>query len=83
MKSFDVPCEVGGQRGTFRIQVGQPAPGLPPLHFQAAWLWETHRGTIDPAVLTTLEKLLALAEREGLSFEDLCARAFQGRNEES
>lgn len=82
MKSFDVPCEVGGRRGTFRIHIGRPTPGLPPLHFQATWLWETHRGTIDSAVLETLEELLALAEQKGFSFEDLCAKTFQGKKEE-
>lgn len=76
MKSFDVPCEVGGQRGTFRIHIGRPTPGLPPLHFQAAWLWESYRGTIDPAVLQTLAELQALAEREGIPFEALCSEAF-------
>ena len=75
MKSFDVPCELGEQRATFRVHVGQPSPGLSPLKYQAAWLWETRRGRIDISVLETFESLLAFAREQGLSYEELCAEA--------
>lgn len=75
MKSFDVRCELGGHRATFRVHVGRPSPGLHPLRYQAAWLWETRRGTIDSTVLETFEMLLAYAREHGLSYENLCVEA--------
>lgn len=81
MKSFNVRCELGRTRATFRVHVGRPAPGLHPLKYQAAWLWETRRGTIENSIVETFEMLLAYAREHGLSYEELCAEALGKRKQ--
>jgi Domain of unknown function (DUF2610) len=56
VKTLKVPCETRGERGTFQVHVGRPAPGFHPLKYQAAWLWEIRQGMVDAGIMKVLEE---------------------------
>jgi hypothetical protein len=59
-----------------------PKPGNHPLQNQAHWLATERGGTIPGEVMESFSKLLALSEKNGVSFEDLCVYALEAANEE-
>lgn len=75
MKKFTINCDFGGQIAPFTIYVGQPEPGHHPLHFQAEWLSKERGGTIPAQVMDAVGKLKDLAEKNKVSFEELCVYA--------
>ena len=75
MKKFTINCDFGGQMAPFTIYVGQPEPGHHPLHFQGEWLSKERGGTIPAQVMDAISKLKDLAEKNKVSFEELCVYA--------
>ncbi len=75
MKKFTIPCDFGGQKAPFDVYIGDPKPGNHPLQNQAAWLSKERGGTIPKEVMDSFAKLLELAEKNNVSFEDLCVYA--------
>jgi hypothetical protein len=75
MKKFTVPCDFGGQKAPFDVYIGNPKPGNHPLQNQANWLSKERGGTIPQEVMESFQKLLDLAEKNNVSFEDLCVYA--------
>ena len=75
MKKFTVPCDFGGQKAPFDVYIGNPKPGNHPLQNQASWLSKERGGTIPQEVMESFQKLLDLAEKNNVSFEDLCVYA--------
>ena len=75
MKRFTIPCDFAGVKAPFHIYVGEPAPDLHPLQFQAAWLSDRRGGKIPPEVMESFEKLHTIAKTNGVSFEELCVYA--------
>ena len=75
MKKFTINCDFNGQMAPFAIYIGRPEPKHHPLHFQADWLSKERGGTIPPDVMNSIAKLKELAERNGVSFEELCVYA--------
>lgn len=83
MKKFTIPCDFGGKKAPFDVYVGMPAPGNHPLKYQAAWLLQERGGTIPQEVMDSFQKLLDLAIRNKVSFEDLCVYALEAANKEN
>jgi len=81
MKKFTIPCNFGGSKSPFDVYIGTPKPGTHPLHSQASWLSRERGGQIPPEVMESFANLLELAEKNGVSFEDLCVYALQAANE--
>jgi hypothetical protein len=82
MKKFTINCDFGGQIAPFAIYIGQPESGHHPLHFQADWLSKTRGGTIPPAVMEAISKLKDLAQKNNVSFEELCVYALGAAQQE-
>jgi len=82
MKKFTIPCDFGGKSAPFDVYIGNPKPGNHPLQNQSAWLSKERGGTIPGDVMESFAKLLDLAEKNGVSFEDLCVYALDAANEE-
>ena len=75
MKKFTINCDFGGQMSPFAIYVGLPQEGHHPLHFQADWLSKNRGGTIPGEVMDAVTQLQELAEKNGVSLEELCVYA--------
>ncbi len=82
MKKFTIPCDFGGKKAPFDVYIGNPKPGNHPLQNQAQWLSQERGGTIPAEVMDSFAKLLALSEKNGVSFEDLCVYALEAANAE-
>lgn len=81
MKKFTVPCDFGGMKAPFDVYIGSPKQGNHPLQGQANWLSKERGGAIPAEVMESFAKLLDLADKNGVSFEDLCVYALQAANE--
>jgi len=93
-RKFTINCDFGGQVSPFNIYIGKPDPKHHPLHFQGEWLGKERGGAIPAEVMDAVTKLQELAEKNGVSLEDLCVYALgtekqqqemekeQGKNEE-
>lgn len=75
MKKFTVPCNFGGQQAPFTIYIGDPKDGNHPIQNQADWLSKERGGQVPPEVMESLSKLKELAEKNNVSFEELCVYA--------
>ena len=84
MKKFTVPCQFGSQTAPFTIYIGEPKGDVHPIHNQATWLSKERGGTVPQKVMDSLAKLRDLAQKNNVSFEDLCVYALKvAENEES
>jgi hypothetical protein len=83
IKKFSVPCDFNGQKSPFTIYIGEPEANHHPLQFQANWLSKERGGSIPPEVMDSVAKLKALADKNGVSFEDLCVYALGTAQEEA
>ena len=75
MKKFTVPCNFGGVKSPFTIYIGSPEDKHHPLHFQADWLSKERGGNIPSEVMDSIAKLKELADKNNVSFEELCVYA--------
>lgn len=75
MKKFTINCDFGGQISPFTIFIGKPEKGHHPLHFQADWLSKARGGMIPGEVMEAVTQLQELAEKNGVSLEELCVYA--------
>lgn len=80
MKKFSIPCDFAGAKHPFDVYIGDPKPGNHPLQNQAAWLSSNRGGNIPAEVMESFAKLLELADKNGVSFEDLCVYALEEAN---
>lgn len=81
MKKFTVPCRFGDTTAPFDVYIGRPAPGLAPLRFQERWLAEMRGGELPAATLDSFARLLEIADRNEVSFEELCVYALEVANQ--
>lgn len=82
MKRFTIPCDFGGKKAPFDVYIGLPSSGAHPLQYQSLWLEEQRGGKVPTEVMESFGKLLALSNKNGVSFEDLCVYALEAANEE-
>lgn len=71
VKKFTAKCKFPGQESPVTLYVGNPAKGNHPLGLQSKWI-AARGGTIPPDIMSSFEKLIEIAEKNKLSFEDLC-----------
>ena len=81
IKKFSIPCDFNGQRSPFTIYIGDP--NHHPLNFQSNWLSKERGGSIPGEVMDSVAKLKSLADKNGVSFEDLCVYALGAAQEEA
>ena len=73
VKKFTANCDFGGQKSPVTLYIGTPAVNAShPLFFQGQWL-NKRGGNIPPEVMDSFGKLAGIAEKNRVSFEDLCA----------
>jgi hypothetical protein len=72
VKKFSIPCNFGGQVTDVDFFVGIPHSDVHPINFQSKWLGENRGGTVPKQVMDSLDKIRKIAEKEKISFEDLC-----------
>ncbi len=82
MKKFTVPCNFNGVQAPFTIYIGSREDNHHPLHFQADWLSKERGGTIPQEVMDSIAKLKELADKNHVSFEDLCVYALGAAQQE-
>ena len=82
MKKFVVMCDFGGQEAPFTVYIGEPKPENHPLQNQASWLSKERGGNIPGDVMDSISKLRDLAEKNNVSFEELCVYALGAAIEE-
>ncbi|MBI1328246.1 MAG: DUF2610 domain-containing protein [Alphaproteobacteria bacterium] len=82
MKKFTIPCTFGDKTAPFDVYIGNPKPGHHPLQHQASWLSKERGGNIPPDVMESFGKLLDLANKHNVSFEDLCVHALESANKQ-
>jgi Domain of unknown function (DUF2610) len=75
MKKFTIPCDFNGKKAPFTLYIGNPEANHNPVFFQAEWLSKERGGTVPPEVMNSLERLQALALKNGVDFEELCSYA--------
>ena len=73
VKKFTANCSFGGETSPVTLYVGNPAAGSHPLGFQSNWLSKDRGGNIPANIMDSFEKLSAIAEKNRVSFEDLCS----------
>lgn len=74
VKKFTATCDFGGQKAPVTFYVGNPSAGSPhPLNFQSKWLSQTKGGVIPSQIMESFAKLAQIAEKNRVSFEELCA----------
>lgn len=83
IKKFSIPCDFNGQKSPFTIYIGDPEPNHHPLNFQSNWLSKERGGSIPGEVMDSVAKLKSLADKNGVSFEDLCVYALGTAQEEA
>ena len=77
MKKFSVPCNFNGVKAPFTIYIGEPENKHHPLHFQADWLSKERGGNIPQEIMDSIAKLKDLADKNSVSFEELCVYALE------
>lgn len=75
MKKFSINCDFGGQMAPFTFFIGKPEHGHHALHFQADWLSKQRGGVVPSDVMEAISQLQELAEKNGVSLEELCVYA--------
>ena len=79
MKKFTINCDFGGQLSPFTIFIGKPEHSHHPLHFQA----KQRGGMIPGDVMDAVSQLQELAEKNGVSLEELCVYALGTKEEQA
>ena len=82
MKKFTVPCDFNGVKSPFTIYVGAPRDDHHPIQFQSDWLSKERGGTVPQEVMDSLSQLKDIANKNGVSFEDLCVYALGAAQQE-
>ncbi len=75
MRKFTVNCNFGGQISPTTIYLGAPKTDHHPLQFQADFISKEQGGVIPGEFMEAISKLKELAEKNTVSFEDLCVYA--------
>ena len=73
VKKFTANCDFGGKKSPVTLYIGNPSLGSHPLQFQGRWLSDNKGGTIPLDIMQSFSKLVAISEKNRVSFEDLCA----------
>lgn len=77
MKKFNIPCNFNGVKAPFTVYIGSPEDKHHPLHFQADWLSKERGGNIPQEIMDSISKLKDLANKNNVSFEELCVYALE------
>jgi hypothetical protein len=72
VKKFVLPCNFGGQTTNVDFFIGNPHADTHPINFQAKWLGENQGGSVPQRIMDSIQKIKMIADREKVSFEDLC-----------
>ncbi|CAK8162958.1 hypothetical protein CAXC1_260040 [Candidatus Xenohaliotis californiensis] len=75
MKKFSLPCSFNGQVSPFVVYVGEPKKDAHPLQNQSSWLSKERGGVISAVIMSSLDKLHKLSQKNHVSFEELCVYA--------
>ena len=84
VKKFSVPCSFdSGNVAPFDFFIGDPNNGKHPIEFQSKWLTEVKGGHVPQEIMDSIKKIKDLADRNNVSFEDLCIYAINIANDKA
>ena len=84
VKKFSIPCQFdSGNVAPFDFFVGNPTDGKHPIEFQSKWLNEIKGGHVPKDIMDSIKKIKDLADRNNVSFEDLCVYAINIANDKA
>jgi hypothetical protein len=72
VKKITIPCFFGSQKSDIDFYIGNPRPEDHPIHHQATWLSSERGGNVPSEVMDAITKLRNLANKNNVSFEELC-----------
>lgn len=81
-KKFTIQCDFGTIKAPIDVYIGNPKQGNHPLQHQSGWLAKERGGTIPADIMDTFMKLLDAADKNGVSFEDLCVYALKNHEQQ-
>lgn len=73
VKKFTTNCSFGGRTSPVTLYIGNPVKGNHPLSFQSKWLSQERGGNIPQNIMDSFAKLSEIAEKNKVSFEELCS----------
>jgi len=73
VKKFTTNCDFSGSKHPVTLYVGESFEGVHPLAFQSKWLGQEKGGTIPNDIMDSFSKLKDIADRNKVSFEELCS----------
>lgn len=72
LKKITIPCNFRSGKMPVTLFIGDPAIGSHPFAFQEKWLSQTRGGTIPEDIIKSFAELKEIADKNRLSFPDLC-----------
>jgi hypothetical protein len=69
---LSIPCSFGQNVSNVDFFVGNPREDLHPINFQSKWLGEARGGSVPASVMNSIKKIKEIADKEHISFENLC-----------
>lgn len=73
IRKFTIPCDFSGKKIPVTFYIGNAAIGGHPIGFQSAWLGREKGGVVPENLMTSLEKLKEISDKNKVPFADLCS----------
>jgi hypothetical protein len=73
VKKFTTNCDFSGKKYPVTFFIGDPMVGVHPLAFQSSLLSKEKGGNIPNDIMESFSKLKDIADRNNVSFEELCS----------
>lgn len=73
VKKFTTNCDFSGKKYPVTFFIGDPMVGVHPLAFQSNLLNKEKGGSIPNDIMESFSKLKDIADRNNVSFEELCS----------
>lgn len=83
MKKIIIDCNFGGQQAPFSFYIGKPQLTNHPIQFQSDWLGKNRGGSVPGDVIKSLQDIFDLAQKNNVSFEELCIYALEGNSDDN
>lgn len=72
VSKFVIPCNLRGQTAQIEFLIGNPAVDQHPIYYQSKWLGDVYGAVVPQAIMDSIKKIKEIADKEKISFEDLC-----------
>lgn len=80
VKRLTIPCNFNGQTAPIDIYIGTPNGAQHPIYYQSKWLSSERGGQVPQDIMESIGKIQKIAEKNNVSFEELCYYAITVAN---